>query len=233
MLGIIGGMGPLATAEFLKRLTIRSAALSDQEHIATITISNPHIPDRSTSIIDSMAPSPLPELIRIAIQLEAFGVLAIAIPCNTAHYWINQIKNEIQITIIDMINVTCERISVSDGDCDVIILATFGTVRSQIYQTPLTYNKIRWHILDSTQQAVVDNIIRLVKCGDLSLALKYYNYIISYVLRNSSHKILLACTELSVLQGLNSSNSLYIDRIIDPLDYLAFECILRIRSMEI
>ena len=84
-LGIIGGLGPMATAYFLERVTQMCDAKKDQEHIQIVLISNPAIPDRTKFLLGESNNSPLPLIIKSAEQLRTMGAEVIAIPCITAH----------------------------------------------------------------------------------------------------------------------------------------------------
>ena len=86
-LGIIGGLGPMATARFLE-LTVRMTEASrDQDHLEAILLESPSIPDRTAYILDRSNPSPLPPIVALAKKLESLGAGCLAIPCITSHYF--------------------------------------------------------------------------------------------------------------------------------------------------
>src|SRR5579862_8925216 len=86
VLGVLGGMGPLASAQFMLRLTLLTPAATDQEHIPTVLWSDPRVPDRAAALRPEL-PDPLPWLLRGIDGLKRAGCNAIVIPCNTAHAW--------------------------------------------------------------------------------------------------------------------------------------------------
>jgi len=86
MLGVLGGMGPMATVDFLKKLVEATPAARDQDHLGVMVAQAPGIPDRTGAILGE-GPDPLPAMTIALRRLEAAGATRIAIPCNTAHHW--------------------------------------------------------------------------------------------------------------------------------------------------
>ena len=110
MLGILGGMGPLATADFLKKLIELTPASSDQQHIPTIVWSVPQIPDRSNFIV-KQGEDPFAALIKGAETLKKeVGATALAIPCNTAHYWADSIYKSTGVPILHIVDAVMEQL---------------------------------------------------------------------------------------------------------------------------
>ena len=91
-LGVIGGLGPIATAHFMELITVMTRADTDQAHLPMIIYSAPYIPDRTAYILDNTKESPLPGILSVGQALEAQGVGCSAIPCITAHYFHNEIE---------------------------------------------------------------------------------------------------------------------------------------------
>ena len=96
-LGVIGGLGPMATAYFLQLLTQMSDAKSDQEHMEILLHSKPQIPDRTRFILGQSGENPLPQMVEIGVDLKSQGAEAIAIPCVTAHYFQKNLEDAIGI----------------------------------------------------------------------------------------------------------------------------------------
>ena len=105
IIGILGGMGPNATADLYLRIIRATPAKTDQDHLRVIIYSNPKVPNRSTAIIGS-GQSPLPELIMAGRKLEESGADFIIIPCNTAHYFLQDLQKELGIPVLDMIRIS-------------------------------------------------------------------------------------------------------------------------------
>jgi len=102
VVGILGGMGPAATADFYAKLTSRTPAVSDQDHLRVIIWSDPTIPDRSRALTGE-GPDPTPTLRRGAQGLRAAGASLLAVPCNTAHAFLPGIMDGLDIPVVDMI----------------------------------------------------------------------------------------------------------------------------------
>ena len=126
-LGVIGGMGPLATVDFIKKLVLGTPAHCDQEHIPLVVCSIPQIPDRTTAILEE-GPSPLPELLRVLNVLERSAVDYIAIPCNTAHAFVDRMQAHLRVPVLNMLDETMAQVAGLYPGQLVGLLATSGTV---------------------------------------------------------------------------------------------------------
>ncbi len=96
IIGILGGMGPAATLALYERIIALTPAQCDQDHLRVIIDSNPKIPDRTAAILGN-GESPLPAMAESAKTLERAGADFIVIPCNTAHYWLDELQKEVAI----------------------------------------------------------------------------------------------------------------------------------------
>ena len=92
MVGIIGGMGPEATVELMRRVTARTRAEDDADHVHLLVESNPKIPSRIAHLLEGTGDDPLPEILRVARNLQGAGAEALAMPCNTAHHYAKRSK---------------------------------------------------------------------------------------------------------------------------------------------
>ncbi|HJO95446.1 MAG TPA: amino acid racemase, partial [Victivallales bacterium] len=167
MLGILGGMGPLATADLFKKIIIMTKADSDQDHIHIIIDSNCEIPDR-TQFIKTGLNSPLNQMLNSAKRLESNKVDCIIMPCHTAHYFYDEIASQINIPFIDMIEVTAEYISKNYKEVKQIgLLATEGIYISGIYKK--IFNKFNIKIIepDIIYRKYITNAIYSMKKGCL------------------------------------------------------------------
>ena len=132
IVGIIGGMGPLATADFFKKIVLNTKANIDQEHIKVLIDNNTDIPDRTSAIIHNDK-SPVPQLVKSAVMLWAMGAQILVMPCNTAHYFYSEVQKSVEIPVLNMIELTCSAL-VQKGVKRAGLLATEGTIKSKIYQ---------------------------------------------------------------------------------------------------
>lgn len=135
VIGILGGMGPLATADLFRRIVERTPARRDQDHPRIIIYNNPKIPDRTAFILGN-GPDPRPELIASAKKLESWGADFIIMPCNTAHFFAETIQRAINIPLVSMIEETAKKIE-SMGLRKVGLLATDGTIKGMVYHRAL------------------------------------------------------------------------------------------------
>ncbi len=137
MLGVLGGMGPLAGATFMQRLTLLTPGTRDQDHIPTVLWSDPRVPDRTAARLAG-GEDPLPALLRGIRGLEAAGCGAVAIPCNTAHGWFEGMQAATRLPILHIVEAAADellRLGVASGTIG--LLATKGTLAMRLYQDRL------------------------------------------------------------------------------------------------
>jgi len=128
LLGVLGGMGPAATVDFLTKIISLTESPNDQGHLPVVAMIDPRIPDRSAAIRGE-GPTPEPKLISLIKTLETAGARAIVIPCNTSHYWYKAMSAATTVPIISMIVATVESIQASVPlGASVGIMATEGTI---------------------------------------------------------------------------------------------------------
>ena len=133
ILGIFGGMGPEATSDLYSQILELTPAEKDQDHIPALIFSNPMVPDRMASIRNG-GDEILPYLIYSIKKLEDAGASYIAIPCNTVHYFYNEMDNAVDIPIIHMIKETAQVTKARyPGKKKIGLLATTGTIESGLY----------------------------------------------------------------------------------------------------
>ncbi|MEC5143239.1 amino acid racemase [Chitinophaga sp. 212800010-3] len=202
-LGIMGGVGPSATVDFMNKIILSTPAQKDQDHIKMIVEQNPQIPDRTANIIHHET-DPTIAMFSTCKRLEAEGADAIAIPCNTAHAFVKSIQEYLNIPIINMLTTTAEYILEQyEKDIKVGLLATSGTVQSKVYHNVLHDFGFEVVIPDGQhQEYVMESIYGKfgVKAGYKSgvcrdLILKGANYVIE----KGADVIILGCTELPLL----------------------------------
>ena len=145
-LGILGGMGPQATQDFYQRILDRTDASCDQEHLPTLIWSDTSMPDRTAAILGGDVEGCYRRLLDGARLLERGGCTALAIPCNTSHYFADRLQGDIAIPLIHMPRETVAALA-ADGKKRAGILATDGTVQTGIYQRECAAREIgRAHV---------------------------------------------------------------------------------------
>lgn len=220
-LGVIGGLGPMATAYLLELITDMTDARTDQEHLDAIIFNRPSVPDRTAYILDHTKPSPVPPMIAIAQKLEALGVCALATPCVTAHSFHDELQSSVHIPFIHMVRETAAYLK--EAGCKKPgIMATTGTVRMGLFQTALTEAGLSYVLPnDEMQQNVMSLIYDCVKAGEPADMVKFRA--VSDALRaDGCDAIILGCTELSIIKRDNELGPGY----LDALEVLARACIL-------
>ena len=198
-LGIIGGVGPLATmfiGEMIVRLT---DAEKDQDHVNMVITNNTSIPDRTAFILGESLEDPVPVIVSDAHRLEAAGAEIIAIPCNTAHSFYEQIQDGTELPIIDMIRETAMRAK-EKGAHRVGILGTTGTISTGLYQSACERFDMIPVVPDAHIQSVVMSLIYDdVKAGHPADPEKWS--IISRAMEEAGcDQVILGCTELSIVR---------------------------------
>ena len=216
-LGVIGGMGPMATSVFFEKVIENTVANSDQEHINMVILNHATLPDRTSVILENKEALFLNAVEKDIRLLEAAGVEHIAIPCNTSHFFYDQMQEMSRIKIINMIDETCKEIHKRHGDrSKVAILATNGTVRSGIYKQGCESYNMELHTPDEVSQEQVMNTIYNIK-SDLKVDESVIEKIIKdLVFHENCCCVILACTELSCM---NLSDEV-MEYCIDAMDVL-------------
>ncbi|QED46265.1 cysteate racemase [Cytobacillus dafuensis] len=200
-LGVIGGMGPMATSVFFEKVIENTVANADQEHINMVILNHATLPDRTDVIINQKEETFLNAVVKDIKLLETAGVENIAIPCNTSHFFYEQMQEMTSINIINMIDETCKKIHQKYGDqSKVAILATNGTVSSGIYRHGCLDYNMQLITPNEVYQEQVMNTIYNIK-SDLAVDVNAIEQIIiDLVDKENCCCVILACTELSCLK---------------------------------
>ena len=197
IVGIIGGMGPEATVELMRRVIAATPATDDHEHIHLIVDNNPTIPSRIAHLIDGTGIDPTPELQRMARGLQSAGAGALAMPCNTAHAYADEIRAAVNIPLLDMIELTSQHIARLRPCASVGLLASSAVIRSRLYAAALAKFDCRLRL--PAQQTEIMALIRGVKAGQAGSEAHGRFATIATELSSDCDVLLVACTELSIL----------------------------------
>lgn len=215
-IGIIGGMGALATCDLFKKIIDMTDAKSDQEHIHVYIDCNTHIPDRTKAILAGGA-DPVPELVRSGLRLEAMGADVLVMPCNTAHYFYDQIVPFFAIPLLNMLEETAKEIKKRKLS-KIGLLATDGTIQSGVYHQALEALGIDVVIPSPIKQAsVMDIIYNGVKASNLNINLADFYGTLDELSAKGAEALVLGCTELPVAFQMFQINR----PAIDPTTVLA------------
>ena len=214
MIGILGGMGTQAGLDFCNKLAMLNRGKVDQEYPLFMLYNKSNIPGRPESIgVQTKKFSALPRssknivkynnvlksLLEGCRSLEKSGCKFIVIPCNTAHYWYEDLKNKIKIPIIHMPKeVFLYTKKICRSNTKIGLLATEGTLKTEIYEKLFKNEYQLIKPLQSIQIESVNKTIKHVKMGNIKLAEKSIKPAIKYLIKNNCKKIILGCTELPI-----------------------------------
>ena len=207
-LGVLGGMGPQATNTFYQFVIDRTDARTDQEHVDALILSDSGMPDRTAAILGSEAV--YRRLLADARLLEGAGCTCIAVPCNTSHFFLDRVQEQIGIPIIHMIRETA-RLLASRGLKRPGILATDGTIRTELYQKEFFAAGIEAAIPSRPAQELVMSLIYDdIKAGRDGDPQKFAA-VHQDLLAQGCDCGVLACTELSVFADKHHLPHFYTD----------------------
>lgn len=209
-LGVIGGLGPIATVYFFELIVNMTDASCDQEHLDAIIYNSPSIPDRTKFIIGESTANPVTPMIEIGRKLAAQDCDFIAIPCITAQYFHRELSDSIAAPIINTIRETAIYLS-RYGIRKVGIAATDGTISTKLFQRE--FDKLGMVSVipsEKKQQKVMDLIYDNIKAG-LPADMDEFYEITDELNRNGAEVIVLGCTELSLIKRDNNLGAGFID----------------------
>lgn len=229
-LGILGGMGPQATQIFYQRILDRTDAQCDQDHLPTLILSDTEIPDRTAAILSGRGEQVYRRLLEDARVLEREGCTAIAIPCNTSHYFVDRMQGELGVPILHMVRETCRVLS-RRGCKRVGILATDGTIQTQTYQKECAAQGFEGVAPEEEAQKLVMSIIYdEIKRGEKGSREKFAA--VDRSLRAAGcDAAILGCTELSVYRVYHGLPDFYVDAMEVLVERAITFCGKRLRTV--
>lgn len=196
-IGILGGMGPLATCDLFSKIIQITDASCDQEHVRICIDNNTEISDRTNAIIRH-GKDPVPEMVKSAVRLQSFGADVLIMPCNTAHYFYDRILPFVDIPFLSMIDETAKVIS-DRGLRKVGLLATDGTLQTAVYEKAFKKRGISIVVPPPENQVhIMDLIYNGVKAGNKEIDTKPTKKTIEDLFRKGAQTLVLGCTELPV-----------------------------------
>jgi aspartate racemase len=198
-LGVIGGLGPMATAYFYELIVKMTDAKADGEHVPMIIYNRPDIPDRTDYILGKSQDSPVNAIIAIGNSLACLGVDIIAIPCVTVHYFFDELLKGISIPIINMIEETANYLKENDIR-KVGIMATDGTVSAGFFTEELEKKGIGTVIPSIASQKKIMGIIYDSIKANMPYDINEFRLVEKELRDAGAQVIILGCTELSLLK---------------------------------
>lgn len=219
-LGILGGMGPAASAEYITRLIAQTSASCDQDHIPFVLWNEPRTPDRSTSLRNG-DDRPLPFLLQGVQVLKAIGCNLIVIPCNTAHFWYDELI-KLKVPIVHIVDSVALALCDADVTGTIGIMGTQATIELGLYQDRLT----DWNCIVPTQDEM-DNIVQpaidLVKAGDMVKSHTMLMSVVDSLIGRGAKAVVLGCTEIPLAIRETNQNGIPLINSIDSLVKVALK----------
>ncbi len=221
ILGVLGGMGPLASAHFMTRLTLLTPASRDQDHVAAVLWSDPRVPDRGLARRGT-GPDPLPWLVHGLHGLAAAGCGAVAIPCNTAHGWIDGMRAATPLPILHIIDAAAADLRRQGIGAGLVgVMGTAATLEMRLYQDRLA--SAGWPCLqpDEAEMArLVTPAIAAVKANRVAEAYAPLAEAVGLLRGRGAQAVVLGCTEIPLGIQAGPWESLRVP-IVDTIDALA------------
>lgn len=216
-IGIIGGMGPLATYDLAEKILDNTVASCDQDNIPVIIDCNTRIADRTAAILHGGA-DPRPEMKKSAKRLEEAGADVLVMACNTAHYFYDSVCEDISVPVLHMPRLTAQLL-LSKGVKKAGVLATDGTCQSGVYGDALEKEGIEPIYPSQEKQKIIMSLIYdYVKAGRMDFSDLDIDAVISEMKEKGAEILILGCTELPVAFGIIGDKGL---PAVDPTDVLA------------
>ncbi len=220
-LGIIGGMGPMATAYLLELIIQMTDAKTDQEHLNIMVLNNPQVPDRTAYILDQSKASPLPVLHQMAHTLETMGARVLCAPCVTSHYFYRELSEGVSVPFLHMVEETARELQAA-GKKKAGILATTGTVKTGLFQTALEKFGLEYALPGEKGQTLTMSLIYDdIKAGRPANMDKFRRAS-DELFDAGCDSVILGCTELSLVKKDTHLPAL---GFLDALEVLSKRCV--------
>lgn len=207
--GILGGMGPAATAEFYAKVIARTPAVRDQDHVRVVIWADPTVPDRVAAVLDGST-DPYPALLEGTVNLRGLGATVVAVPCHTAQYFLPKLAADTGVRFLDMVAETATALAGRTGP--VGLLGTRGTLACELYQKRLP--GIDLILPSEPAQEEVDQAVAAVKRGDARDGGAHLDRALAAL---NTPLTVLACTELPLAARFSTGGG----ELLDPTDLLA------------
>ncbi|WP_206427488.1 aspartate/glutamate racemase family protein [Leucobacter chromiireducens] len=221
VIGVLGGMGPAATADFYRKIVQATPAERDQDHLRTIIWSDPSIPDRATAFLHG-GESPVAALIAGARRLEDAGAGFLAVPCNTAHLFLDQVRDAVGIPILDMVGATVAELHRTTAPGSrIAVLGTAATRASGLYARRLRSAAFLPLEPSDTEQQAVSAAIAEVKRGAEAAAGQVLAPVIEAFVRQGASTVIAGCSELPIAWSTLTA----VPPVTDPTTALARACV--------
>ena len=224
MIGVLGGMGPLATVDFFSKVISETPAQGDADHVPMLIQSDPRIAPRPAAILGD-GRSPLLELLAARDRLISAGARALAMPCNTAHFWYADLLKGCSVPFLSIVDASVIELSLlADAGSTIGIIATRATLAAQIFDPELIRSGYKVMLPeDHVMNTLVLPGIERVKAGDTSHGGQLFEQAVQALLQHGARAVVLACTETPL--ALDAIKSQLRIHCVDSTAALARSCV--------
>jgi aspartate racemase len=224
MIGVLGGMGPLATADFFSKVIAAAPAKRDEDHVPLLIQSDPRIPGRPAAILRG-GESPLPALLAGRDRLITAGAIALAMPCNTAHVWLPELQQGCPVPFLSIVDASCDEAAarVKPGAA-IGLIGTEATLTSRLFDSELTRRGFK-PVLPSDDELrdLILPAIEQVKAGRAAEGGEQVERAVQALFGRGAEVVVLACTETPL--ALDAIASPLRERCVDTNAALARACV--------
>lgn len=226
VVGVLGGLGPTATAVFLDLLVRATDARTDQDHLDLVVSQHSSTPDRTARILDAEAADPGPVLARDAAMLERIGAQLLVLPCNTAHHFVQGVREATAIPFVSIVEATARAAAqrVAHSGRPVAVFATEGNVRAEVFEHALAAEGARPLIPERSLQDRINTLIYDQVKANRPVDTTLFEECVDTALEAGAGTVVLGCTELSVIYDQHGYRG--DERLVDSLTVLAEQTIL-------
>ena len=198
--GILGGMGPEATIDLMRRIVAHTKASDDADHVHCLVDNNPQVPSRIKVLLEGGDVSPGPCLAGMARGLEAQGADFLCIACNTAHNWHGEVASAVNIPVLDMVALATAEAARRAPGASVGILASPAVRLTGLYERPFREYGLKPLFADADAEARLLGVIRAIKAGDTGPSVRAdLASVVGHLLDKGAGALIVACTELGVI----------------------------------
>ncbi|MDY4376176.1 aspartate/glutamate racemase family protein [Pectobacterium carotovorum] len=228
LIGVLGGMGPLATVDLLHKIVEETPASRDQDHVPVVVWNVPQIPDRQQALAGT-GESPLPALLHAIRQLNRLSVSHIVVPCNTAHHWFDALTEASDAPLLHIADATLHALTQVDkakaSPRKIGLIATHGTLNAGWYQQRFATQLGAETVVPSEQEMTTLFVpgCYAVKRGELQHGGRLLDQLAAQLVERGAERLVLACTEIP--PALEAVSSRWRDISIDPTRTLAQACV--------
>lgn len=208
VVGILGGMGPLATIDFMRKMLLATPAATDQEHVPVVVSSIPQVPDRNQAFRGD-GESPLAALVASGRRLAGAGAQMIVMPCNTAHLWFDELQRALELPMLHLVDAALhDAVALAGPSARIGLLATDASLASGLYlnRRPPGAPAVQW--LLPTAHEMLDWVmpgIAAIKAGDLSDGADRLLAAALALKQRGASALVLGCTEIPLV--LDAANA--------------------------